>query len=336
MSTSTLETSMADDISPSMQAMILAATEPKEAVEHSADYRCGVAALVGRPNVGKSTLMNRLLGQKVAIATPKVQTTRVRQLGILTEPDQNLQCLFVDTPGFSKPLDTLGENMMQHSHQALADCDCVLMLVDGTVPAGSGDAWLAEQVKKANKPIILIINKIDRIRSNPELTKAYAKSYAMLFQDTKPFSWVSISAQSGRGTQKIVPLLSQYMPLSPPMFDEDTLTDQRTRDIAAEMIREQAMLLTNDELPHAVAVMIDEFNETDAKCIRIIATLYVERETQKGIMIGKHGALIKKIGQGARHQIEHLVGTQVFLDLRVKVKDNWRKDPAFLKTLGLS
>lgn len=295
-------------------------------------FQAGYVALVGRPNAGKSTLLNQLLGEKVAIATPRVQTTRYRVRGVLTLPEQ-AQVVFVDTPGFSKALDKLGEVLTNESHSALHDADCVVLVVDGTQDPGAGDRWLAEMVKKTQKPVVLVVNKIDRLKDNALQTHR-AQKYLDLLDGVAALDSLVLSAKTGRHVQKLVPMLLPYMPVQPPFYDEDTYTDQHLRGLATELIREKVMLMTQDELPHAVAVLIESFDESDPTLTRIEATLYVERETQKGIVIGHQGQQVKKIGQAARKDIEALLETKVFLGLQVKVKAHWRKDAQFLKQIG--
>lgn len=297
-------------------------------------YRAGFIAIVGRPNVGKSTLMNRLLGQKVAITSSRVQTTRQRIRGILTLPKRG-QLVFLDTPGFSKPLDELGEYLTTEAKQALEDADALVMVADATLPAGPGERWLAEQVQATGKFVLLVLNKIDRV-PNETTRNAHVQSYLDLFEDKTRIGHLSVSALTGKRVNRLPALLLPHVPPGPPIYDEDDITDQRMRDIAQEMIREKAMRFTEEELPHSIAVMIDRFDESDAACTRIAATLYVDQTSQKGMVIGKGGQMIKKIGQAARKEIEEMVQNHVHLELNVKVKANWRKDPQFLKLLGLS
>lgn len=305
-------------------------------------FRSGYVAIVGRPNVGKSTLLNRLLGEKVAIATSRVQTTRTRIRGVLTLPDtddvsvaRTAQVVFLDTPGFSKPLDKLGEVLTAEAHAALSDADAVLFVVDGATILGAGDEWLAGQIQATGKPVVMLFNKIDRFASNQEQTKR-AQAYFNLFKGYQaPFTPLVASAKTGRHVRKVVETLLPYLPEQPPFYDSDTYTDQHLRDLALELIREKVMQFTGDELPHAVAVVLDAFDESQhPKLTRISATLYVEKLSQKGMIIGKGGAMIKRIGQAARQDIEPLLDTPLYLDLQVKVKLNWRKDTRFLQRMG--
>ncbi len=296
-------------------------------------FRSGFVAIVGRPNVGKSTLMNALLGQKVAITSPRVQTTRFRIRGILTVPEKG-QVVFLDTPGFSKPMDKLGEYLTAEAQQALEEAEAFMLVVDGSQPAGSGDAWLSEQLKATGKYCLLLINKIDLIKDDEHRQKL-KESYLHLFSGYDAFNFLTVSALTGKRLKEIPKLILKHLPESPAIYDEDDLTDQRMRDIAQEIIREKAMQFTEDELPHSIAVFIDKYDEADPACTRIYATVFVDQKSQKGMVIGKSGQMIKKIGQAARQDIETMLDGRVYLDLNVKVKENWRKDTQFLKSLGL-
>jgi GTPase len=297
-------------------------------------FRAGFVAILGRPNVGKSTLMNALLGQKVAITSPRVQTTRFRIRGILTFPERG-QIVFLDTPGFSKPLDKLGEFLTDEGHQALKEADQFLFVVDASTAAGSGDAWLAEQLKATGRYIVLALNKVDLVKDK-EKRDTLKKSYLDLFDEYENWGYLTVSALTGKRLKDLGQLLLKHLPVGEAIYDEDELTDQRIRDIAQEMIREKAMRLTEDELPHSIAVLIEKFDETDPTCTRIYATLYVDHKSQKGMVIGKSGQMIKQIGSEARLEMATLIETPIYLELNVKVKENWRKDTQFLKQLGLA
>lgn len=297
-------------------------------------YRAGFVAIVGRPNVGKSTLMNALLGQKVAITSPRVQTTRFRIRGVLSLPGRG-QIVFLDTPGVTKAKDKLGEFLTSEAQQALTDADCFLFVADGSEEAGKGDHWLAEQVKATGKFVMVVINKVDVVKDKAKRDTIKA-SYLALFEGYPQWDYLTVSATTGKRLGELPKLLVRHLPPGQAIYDEDTLTDMHLRDIAQEMIREKAMRFTEEELPHSIAAVIERFDESDPACIRITATLYVDQKSQKGMVIGKQGQMIKRIGQAARQDIETLVDTPVFLDLNVKVKENWRKDPAFLERLGLS
>lgn len=296
-------------------------------------YRAGYVAIVGRPNVGKSTLMNQLIGQKVAITSSRVQTTRFRIRGVMTVEGRG-QVVFLDTPGFSKPLDELGTFMTQEGHQALHEAQAVLMVVDGSAMCGSGDEWLAERVKETALPVVLVINKIDQV-SDKVRRENIRLSYLKLFEGLQAFDYLTVSAKTGKRMAELPRKIFKCLPEGENIYDPELVTDMNLREIAQEMIREKLMRYTEDELPHSVAVVLEEFNESDPACTRITAVLYVDQKSQKGMIIGKGGQKIKQIGQAARQDIEAMVETQVFLDLTVKVKENWRKDPQFLKIIGV-
>ncbi|MBK8190842.1 MAG: GTPase Era [Vampirovibrionales bacterium] len=299
-----------------------------------AKFRSGFIALVGRPNVGKSTLLNRLVGEKIAIATPVAQTTRHRIKGVVTLDKGQL--IFLDTPGFSKPLDSLGKYLCDEASAALADADAIAVVVDASQAPGKGDAWVCEQALKAGKPILLLLNKSDLLKGSEEQRAARRAAYLRLFAD-RPDSVdaLMVSAHTGKRTDRIADRLLRWMPEGPRYYDADALTDQRLREMAAETIREKALLLTRDEIPHSVAVCLDRFEET-ADITRIDATLVVDQTSQKGILIGAGGSMIKAIGAAARQDLESLMDGPVFVGLTVKVRKNWRKDPKFLQSLGLA
>jgi GTP-binding protein Era len=297
-------------------------------------YRSGFIAIIGRPNVGKSTLMNALLGQKIAVTSPRVQTTRTRIKGVLTV-DGRGQIVFLDTPGFSKALDSMGECLTREAEQAMEEADGYLLVVDGSEPCGRGDVWLAERLKAAGKWTLIIVNKTDLIKDKA-VRDANRDSYLRLFEGYPTWNFLTVSAKTGRRIQEVPKLLLKHLPQGEPIFDEDAVTDQRIRDIAQEIIREKLMRFTEDELPHSVAVLIELFDESNPACIKIEANFYVDKTSQKGMVIGKQGQMLKKIGEAARKDIEELVEGKVFLSLQVKVKPKWREDKPFLKLLGLS
>ncbi len=307
------------------------AIEPLEAAlgEVPEGHRSGFVAVIGRPNVGKSTLINGLLGQKIAIVSPRPQTTRLRQLGILTR--QDAQVIFVDTPGLHRPRHQLGEFMVAVARQALADADVILWMVEAHELPGSGDRLIAGQIAEAapDVPLLLAINKIDL--ASPDRLQAHVKAYVEL---ARPTDWVAISALHTAGTDDLLNRLIALLPEGPRYYPPDQVTATYLRDIAAELIREQALLHTREEIPHVIAVAIEAFNERRENLTYIGATIYVERESQKAIVIGKGGRMLKQIGAAARQEIERLVGTKVYLELWVKVLPNWRKDEAMLRRLG--
>lgn len=288
-------------------------------------FKSGFAAIVGRPNVGKSTLVNKLVGQKVAITSEKAQTTRHAIHGVVTTDEA--QVVFVDTPGIHKPLHLLGEQIVKAATDVLDDVDVRVFLVDAQEPAGKGDQFIAELLKKSQKPTILVLNKVDRVKEVPD---AIFQSYKALMDFD---AVVPLSARTGRNTNTLIAQIVKRLPEGPRYYEEDVPTDQTLRTLAGELIREQILRQTSEEIPHSVAVFIDEFDES-ATPPHIRATIFVERDSQKGIVIGDAGARLKEIGQKARAAIEDQMGEQVFLDLWVKVLKNWRKDKPALKRLG--
>lgn len=295
------------------------------------DYKAGYVALVGRPNVGKSTLMNALLGQKVAAVSSKPQTTRLRQLGILTTP--TFQLVFIDTPGIHQPVHKLGEFMNQVAEDALRDSDVIIWLVEAHKPPGEDDQRIAQRLRSIKQlpSVILALNKADLL--SPEQLALREEDYANVFASQ---FLLSISAQNGSGLESLQDLVLAQIPVNPPFFNEEQITDFYERDIAAELIREAALLHLREEIPHGVAVRIDEFTERGDQGAYIHATLFVERESHKAIAIGKGGEMLKKIGSSARLEIEGMSGRKVFLDLHVKVNKNWRDRPDALRWLGYS
>lgn len=292
------------------------------------DHRSGAVAVVGQPNVGKSTLVNQILGQKIAIVTPKPQTTRRRQLGIYTEPRG--QILFVDTPGMHQPQHKLGEFMVRTAEEALRDVDAILALFDVSRPPDAADRALAERVaRRRDTPVVLVLNKADLLRPADRETRI-ADYEALLAHETTHL----VSALSGEGVPALVDDLMARMPPGPRLYPADQLTELNMRQVAAEIIREKVMLLTSEEIPHAVAVEVDSYQERSEDQHYVSAIIYVERESQKGIVVGKGGQLIKQIGAAARQDLEALTGARMFLDLRVKVRANWRTDEAFIQRLG--
>ena len=288
-------------------------------------FKSGFVAIVGRPNVGKSTLVNRLVGQKVAITSDKPQTTRHAIHGVVTTPES--QIVFVDTPGIHKPHHLLGEAIVKAATDVLADVDLRIFLVDAQEVAGGGDAFIADLLRKSDKPTLLVLNKVDRVKHVEE--KVFA-SYRALGDFV---GVVPLSARTGRNTKSLFEHIGLYLPPGPKYYEEDVPTDQTLRTLAGELIREQILRQTSDEIPHSVAVNIETYDES-VKPPRIAATIYVERDSQKGIVIGDGGARLKAIGTGAREQIEKQTGEQVFLELWVKVLKNWRKDKDKLKRVG--
>ena len=291
--------------------------------------KCGFVTILGRPNVGKSTLLNQILGQKIVIATDKAQTTRKRIKGILT--DENSQIIFVDTPGVHRPLNKLGEFLLDEAKVAVPDADLVLFLVDGSEPAGKGDKWIVENILKESKiPVILAMNKLDKIK-NIQKVEENLITYKLLFDENVPI--VRISAKTGRNKDTLLSNIIKKLPEGEKLYPDDVVTEESMRSVAEEIIREKILLNTQDEIPHSVAIKVDRYEETD-DIDRIYATIYCEQKSQKGILIGKGGALLKKIGTEARIELEGIADKKVFLGLEVKVEKDWRKKDKILKDFG--
>lgn len=282
-------------------------------------YKAGFVALVGRPNVGKSTILNRVVGQKIAIATDKPQTTRRRIQGILTT--EQAQMVFVDTPGVHKPLDKLGEFLLDETKLAVPDVDVILFVVDGSEPVGRGDKWIVTNILKDSKiPVLIVLNKVDMIKDIRKREENLL-SYKLLFEENTPC--IKISAKTGRNIDTLLENITRKLPQGKKLYADDEVTSESMRDIAKELIREKILLYTRDEIPHSVAVVIDKYEETTA-IDRIYASILVEQDSQKGILIGKNAQMLKRIGTEARIEIEESADKKVFLDLKVKVKKDWR------------
>jgi GTP-binding protein Era len=307
-----------------------------------ADHRSGFVAVVGRPNVGKSTLLNRLLGQKIAIVSPKPQTTRSQLLGILTvspETDPGLpsaQIIFVDTPGIHQPHHKLGEYLVETALAAIPDADVVIWLVDAAEPSTAEDRLVAGALEtqlggfESETPVLLALNKVDLLSPIVAIAEV-AQPFLDLYPATE---WLALSATRGDNQAELLRRLIAQLPLGPRYFPEDQITDQQTRFIAAEFIREAALKVLHQEVPHALAVRVNEFKPRNEQMTYISADLIIERDSQKAIVIGEKGKSLKKIGQMARPQIEELVGSRVYLELWVKVRPKWRQKENELRWLG--
>lgn len=294
----------------------------------SKKHYSGFAAIVGRPNVGKSTLTNHLIGEKIAIMSDRPQTTRNKIMCIMNT--DNAQIMFLDTPGIHKPHHKLGEYMVRTAESTLKEVDVILFVVDASEKRGAGEEYITELLQKVKTPVILVVNKIDKLQDKDKLFRiidSYSKTYDFT-------AIVPVSALEDEEFPGLVAEITKHLPEGPAYFPDDMITDQPERVIAAEMIREKILLLTRDEIPHSIAVEVEEFKERDNDDVYIRATIFVERDSQKGIVIGAKGSLLKKIGQQARADIEGLLGCKVFLDLWVKVKADWRNKDKALKQFG--
>ncbi len=290
------------------------------------DYKSGFVTLIGRPNVGKSTLMNHLIGQKIAITSNKPQTTRNRIQTVLTTEEG--QIVFVDTPGIHKAKNKLGEYMVNVAEKTLNEVDVVLWLVEPTTFIGAGEQHIAKQLKKVKTPVILVINKTDSVKRE-EVFPAIAA-----YKDIYDFAEiVPVSARNGSNTDELIRVVMSYLPYGPQFYDEDTVTDQPERQIVAELIREKALHCLQDEIPHGIAVAIDRM-KANHKVMHIDATIICERDSHKGIIIGRQGNMLKKIGSTARFEIEKMLEMQVNLKLWVKVKKDWRDSEFLMKNFG--
>lgn len=290
-------------------------------------FKSGFVAVVGRPNVGKSTLINALIDDKIVIVSDKAQTTRNRIVCVYT--DEKKQIVFMDTPGIHKPKHKLGEFMVDQAVDSLREVEAVLFVVAANEKRGPGDNFVIEQLRKVNVPVFLIVNKIDTMEKQDllEAIVSYENSY--------PFeAVVPISAKERDNIEEVVNLLEKHLPEGPKYFPDDMITDQPERLIISDIVREKILLQTHDEIPHAIAVDVDEMKMRDDGTTYVRATIYVERDSQKGIIIGKQGAMLKTIGRQARGDVERLLATKVFLDLWVKVKKDWRNKSGMLSELG--
>jgi len=295
----------------------------------SENFRSGYVALIGRPNAGKSTLLNFLVGEKIAAVSNKPQTTRHKIKGIVTLADG--QIVFVDTPGVHKPGYLLNRRMMSVVHDAILSVDVVVLLRDASVSTGNGDRFVLDLIKQSEKPAVLVLNKIDKIKDKKEilpLIEYYSKEYE--FEEIVP-----ISALKGEAIDNLLKQIGKHLPEGEAIFAADELTDQSMRTLVAEMVREQILRTTGDEIPYVTAVVTEIYDETDPNVVRIHCAIFVERSSQKGIIIGKQGIKLKKIGTEARVDIEKLLGKKVFLQLFVKVVEDWRNQAQNLDEIGI-
>ncbi|MDR0298569.1 MAG: GTPase Era [Streptococcaceae bacterium] len=290
-------------------------------------YKSGFVAILGRPNVGKSTFLNQVMGQKIAIMSDKPQTTRNKIMGIYTT--ENEQIIFIDTPGIHKPHNALGDFMVQAAYSTLRECDVVLFMVAADEPRSTGEDRIIERLKKAEIPVILVINKIDKVHPDQLFEKVTDYTSQMEFAEVVP-----ISALQGNNTETLLNTITDKLVEGPHYFPDDQITDHPERFLVSEMIREKILQLTREEVPHSIAVVTESMKRDEFDKIHIRATIFVERKSQKGIILGKGGAMIKKVGQLARRDIELMLGDKVYLETWVKVKENWRDKRLDLSDFG--
>lgn len=290
-------------------------------------FKSGFVAIIGRPNVGKSTLMNQVIGQKIAIMSDKPQTTRNKIHGVYTTEDY--QVVFLDTPGIHKRQSKLGDYMNQTALSTLGEVEAVLFLVDASEGIGGGDRYIAEQLKSIRTPVILVMNKIDKIE--PTALLPLIEEYRGLHDFAEI---VPISAMHGNKVSTLLDQIRKYLPDGPQYYPEDQVTDHPEQFVCAELIREKILHMTREEVPHSIAVTIEDMRAQENGTVYISAVIFVERDSQKGIIIGKQGALLKQVGKQARQDIERLLGSKIFLELWVKVKKDWRNQERVLRDLG--
>ena len=293
----------------------------------SKQFKSGFVAIVGRPNVGKSTFMNYVLGQKIAIMSDKAQTTRNKIQGVFT--NQDCQIVFLDTPGIHKPKHELGNFMVESAYSALKEVDAVLFMVNAAEKRGPGDDFIIEKLKKIKTPVFLVLNKIDLISPDELLDRVES------YQETIPFAGIiPISVLQGNNVQELMTTLTNHLPEGPQYYPSDQITDHPEYFVVSELIREKILHLTKEEIPHSVAVTVDKMQKDEFDKVHVYANIIVERPTQKGIIIGKGGKLLKEIGVRARKDIEQLLGNKVYLELWVKVEKDWRKKQSHLQDFG--
>ncbi|MNM96889.1 GTPase Era [compost metagenome] len=290
-------------------------------------FKSGFIAIIGRPNVGKSTLMNHVIGQKIAIMSDKPQTTRNKIHGVYTT--DSMQVVFLDTPGIHKRQSKLGDFMNNTALNTLGEVEAVLFLVDAAEGLGGGDRFIIEQLKNVRTPVFLVMNKIDRIE--PEALLPLIEEYRKLYEFAEI---VPISAKLGNNVSTLLDQVEKYLPEGPQYYPDDQVTDHPEQFVCAELIREKILHLTREEVPHSIAVTIEDMKVEENGVVYLSAVIFVERDSQKGIIIGKQGAMLKEIGKRARHDIENLLGSKIFLELWVKVKKDWRNQERILRDLG--
>jgi GTP-binding protein Era len=294
----------------------------------NAEYKSGFISIIGRPNVGKSTYLNRVVGQKIAIMSDKPQTTRNKVQGVYTTDDS--QMIFIDTPGIHKPKHKLGDFMMKVATNTLKEVDIVLFMINAVEGLGRGDEFIIDKLQSVQTPVFLVVNKIDQV--HPDELLKLIDQYKGLFNFSEV---IPISALEGNNTDRLLSTIKEYLPAGPQYYPADQITDHPERFIISELIREKALHLTREEVPHSIAVLIDKIEKNESsETIHVMATIIVERSSQKGIIIGKQGSMLKEIGKRARMDIENLLGTKVFLELWVKVQKDWRNKAVQLRDFG--
>ncbi|MEB6112833.1 GTPase Era [Kurthia gibsonii] len=296
-------------------------------MQQNKQFKSGFISIIGRPNVGKSTFLNRVIGQKIAIMSDKPQTTRNKVQGVLTTDDA--QMIFIDTPGIHKPKHKLGEFMLKVSKNALREVEVIMFMVNAEQKLGPGDEYVMEMLKGTKTPVFLVVNKIDAIHPDEVLAKIEEYRTAFDFAEIIP-----ISALQGNNVDRLLETIKKYLPEGPQYYPADQVTDHPERFIIAEMIREKVLHLTRDEVPHSIAVEIEKIRRDENEKVRVTASIIVERDSQKGIIIGKRGAMLKDIGIRARKDIENLLGSKVYLELWVKVQKDWRDRSSQLRDFG--
>ncbi|MFA7743957.1 GTPase Era [Salinicoccus roseus] len=291
------------------------------------EFKSGFISIIGRPNVGKSTFMNKVLGQKVAIMSDKPQTTRNKIQGVRTT--ETSQMIFIDTPGIHKPKHQLGEHMMKVARNTLRETEAILFLVNVAEELGRGDEYIIDMLKHTETPIILVLNKIDLVHPDKLIEQIEVYKDKLPFADVVP-----ISALQGNNVDRLLEVIEGYLPEGPMYYPEDRITDHPEHFIVGELIREKALHLTSQEIPHAIGVEVERMKADDRGTVNVSAVIYVERDSQKGMVIGKNGKMLKEIGKMARIDIENLLGSRVYLELWVKVQKDWRNKSQFIRSLG--
>ncbi|WP_278925527.1 GTPase Era [Staphylococcus auricularis] len=291
------------------------------------EYKSGFVSIIGRPNVGKSTFVNRVIGHKIAIMSDKAQTTRNKIQGVMTQEDA--QIIFLDTPGIHKPKHKLGDYMMRVAKNTLSEIDAIMFMVNVNEEIGRGDEYIMDMLKDVKTPVFLVLNKIDLVHPDELMPRIEQYQSYMSFTEMVP-----MSALEGHNVDHFIEVLKSYLPEGPQYYPEDQVSDHPEQFVVSELIREKILHLTSEEIPHAIGVNVDRMIKKDEDHVRIEATIYVERDSQKGIVIGKGGKKLKEVGKRARHDIEHLLGSKVYLELWVKVQKDWRNKVNFIRQMG--